>query len=102
MAATVAPMLKATPLRFVQGRAAGAATGPTLPAFAGQQVPAALRILRWHGGVKFRMLGTKGVEPWYQLGKILAPSDLAAEIEVAEHAGRGERTDIEPRRVGRR
>src|SRR5215467_15192421 len=68
----------------------------------GSRSPAALLVLRRRGGVKFRMLGAKGVEPRDQLGKILAPRDLTAEIKIAEHAGRCERADIEPRRIRQR
>src|SRR5215470_8948015 len=64
--------------------------------------PSSLRILRRHGGIKFGMPGTKGVEPRRQFGKIAAPSDLAAQVEVAEHARRRHRADIEPRWIGQR
>src|SRR5215470_6418514 len=46
-----------------------------------------LRCLRRHCCIKLRMLGPKGVEPWHQFGKIAAPGDLTAQVEVAEHAG---------------
>ena len=47
------------------------------------------------------MLRPERVEPRHQRGKLLAPVDLLAHVEVAEHARGRDGADIELSRIGR-